>query len=144
MTDVTDIPTVFLVEHDLGLCGVVAEGLRFDGMNVVEFRRSAEVLAAITGGARPAVLVIAPEGDGLLTCEHVNQAKASSPRTQIVFLLEPGGDPESPSGCHTLLKPFKPSKLSRYIRLAVAKPALRSALQALYRQAQSAAATATL
>ena len=144
LTHVTDIPAVFLVEHDLDLCGVVAEGLRFDGMNVVEFHRSAQALAAIAEGARPAVLVIASEGDGLITCEHVGRAKASSPRTQIILLLEAGADPKIPAGSHVLVKPFKPSKLSRFIRLAVAKPALRSALQALYRQAQSAAATATL
>ena len=147
MTHVSDIPTVFLVEHDLDLRGVVAEGLRFDGMNVVEFHRSAQALAAIAEGARPAVLVIAPEGDGLITCEHVGQVRASSPRTQIVLVLEPGGDPEIPSGSHVLVKPFKPfkpSKLSRFIRLAVAKPALRSALQTLYRRAHSAPARAAL
>ena len=144
MTHVSDIPTIFLVEHDLDLRGVVAEGLRFDGMSVVEFHRSAQALAAIAEGARPAVLVIAPEGDGLITCEHVGQVRASSPRTQIILVLEPGGDPEIPSGSHVLVKPFKPSKLSRFIRLAVAKPALRSALQTLYRRAHSAPARAAL
>lgn len=144
LTHVSDISTVFLVEHDLDLCGVMAEGLRLDGMNVVEFHESAQALAAIAEGARPAVLVIAPEGDGLITCEHVDQAKASSPGTQIILLLEPDGDPEIPSGSHVLVKPFKPSKLSRFIRLAVAKPALRSTLQALYRRAHSAPARASL
>lgn len=143
LTHVADIPTVFLVEHDLDLRGVVAEGLRVDGMNIVEFHRSAQALAAIAEGARPAVLVIAPEGDGLITCKHIVQAKAMSPRTQIVLVLEPGGDPEIPPGSHVLVKPFKPSKLSRFIRLAVAKPALRSTLQASYRRAHSAPAGAT-
>lgn len=142
LTHVTDIPTVFLVEHDLDLRGAVAEGLRLDGMNVVEFYRSAQALAAIAEGARPAVLVIAPESDGSITCEHVRQAKALSPRTQIILALEPGGDPKIPPGSHVLVKPFKPSKLSRIIRLAVAKPALRSALQALYRRAHSTPARA--
>ena len=113
-------------------------------MNVVEFHRSAQALAAIAEGARPAVLVIAPEGDGLITCEHVGQVRASSPRTQIILVLEPGGYPEIPWGSHVLVKPFKPSKLSRFIRLAVAKPALRSALQTLYRRAHSAPARAAL
>lgn len=142
-TDIANIPSVFLVEHDIEFRGALADGLRFDGMNAVEFHGSAEALAAIAEGARPAVLVIGGEGDGLITCEHVGQAKASSPRTQIVLVLEPGGDPKIPSGSHVLVKPFKPSKLSRFIRLAVAKPALRSTLQALYRRAHSAPARAT-
>lgn len=144
VTGIADIPTVFLVEHDVDLCGVIAEGLRHDGMNIVVFHESAQALAAIAEGARPAVLVITPEGDGLITCEHVGQAKAWSPRTQIILVLEPGGGPAIPSGSHVLVKPFKPSKLSRFIRLAVVKPALRSTLQALYRRAHSTPAKAAL
>lgn len=144
MTHIADIPTIFLVEHDLDFCGLVAEGLRCDGMNIVVFQRSAQALAAIAEGARPAVLVIAPEGDGMITCEHVDRARALSPRTQVILLLEPDGDPKIPSGSHVLVKPFKPSKLSRFIRLAVAKPALRSTLQALYRRAHSTPARAAL
>lgn len=144
MTHLDDIPTVFLVEHDIDLRGAVAEELRFDGMSIVEFQGSAQALTAIAEGGRPAVLVIASEGDGLITCEHVRQAKALSPRTQIVVVLEPDGDPKIPSGSHVLVKPFAPSKLSRFIRLAVAKPALRSTLQALYRRAHSTRARVTL
>lgn len=142
MTQIADIPTIFLVERDVELRGALAEGLRFDGMNIVEFQEGLQALAAIADGERPAVLVVTSEGDGSITCDHARRAKASSPRTQIVFILEPRGGPGTPQGAHVLVKPFAPSKLSRFIRLAVAKPALRSTLQALYRRAHSASAGA--
>ncbi|WP_312165577.1 hypothetical protein [Phenylobacterium sp.] len=132
---IADIPTVFVVERDVGHRSAMAQGLRADGMNVIEFARSAEALAAVSDGGRPAILVITPEGDGLPDHELACRARAAAPRTDIVFTRSPSGAP--PPGSHVLARPFTPGRLSRFIRLVVAKPALRSTLQGLYRQAHA-------
>lgn len=144
VTHIADIPTVFLVEHDVDLRAASAYGLRFDGMNVIEFATSTEALAAVAEDGRPAVLVIAPEGDGAAACDLARQVRAWSPQTQVVFTPGPRGEPRTPPGVHVLAKPFEPCRLSRFIRLVVAKPALRSTLQALYRRARSTTAGSVL
>lgn len=140
VTQTTDTPAIFLVERDLESRSALAAGLRSDGMYVIEFARSAEALAAVSNGGRPAVLVITPEGDGVTDCELACQAKAASPQTNIVLTYEPCGAPKPTPEFHALVKPFKPSKLSRFIRLVVAKPALRGTLQSAYRRAHSSSA----
>ena len=43
----------------------------------------------------------------------------------------------TPPGAHILVKPLGAGKLSCFIRLVAAEPALRGELQCLYRQARS-------
>lgn len=139
---IASVPIVFLVERDDEHRSAMARGLRSDGMNVIEFPGSAEALRALSDSERPAVLVITPEGDGVSDGEFACLAKAAWPQTSIVFTNRLCDAPPPPPGSHVLAKPFAPSRLSRFIRLVVAKPALRGTLQSLYRQARSAGAKA--
>lgn len=143
MPHIANIPIVFLVERDDEHRSAMAEGLRSDGMNVSEFTRSAEALTSLSNGGRPAVVVVTPEGDGVTDGELAWAAKANSPQTNIVFTHRPSGA-TLPPGTHVLTTPFAPDRLSRFIRLVVAKPALRSTLQALYRRARSSGVRAVI
>ena len=90
-------------------------------------------LEALTGGDRPAVVV--PRLGPLTDLEFTEQAKALAPRATLVFAPQR----EEPSSCapgvHTLAHPLDGAKLSRFIRLVAGRPAVRGALQALYRAA---------
>lgn len=134
-------PSIFLVERDDECRRLMAEDMRSDGMTVSTFASSSEALTAVTLGERPAVLVITPEGDGLADGELAWAVKAASPQAGIVFTGRHSGA-LCPPRTYMLAKPFAPGKLSRFIRLVVARPALRSTLQALYRRAHSADAKA--
>jgi len=134
-----DRPTIVLVENDGELRGRLAAGLRHDGMRVVEYEHGGPALAAIQQGLSADVLVICPQDDGTVTCDVARQAKALAPQIQIVVTPAPEATTGLPPEAHVLVKPFEPSRLSRYIRLVAARPALRGALRAVYRQARSAA-----
>ncbi|MDP3852457.1 hypothetical protein [Phenylobacterium sp.] len=135
---VCDRPTIVLVESDGELRGRLAAGLRHDGMRVVEYEDGGPALAAIEQGLSADILVISPQGGGVVTYDMARQARALAPQIQIVVTPAPQETHDLPSEAHVLVKPFEPSRLSRYIRFVAAKPALRGALRAVYRQARSA------
>ena len=133
-----DRPTIVLVERDTDLRSQLAAGLRHDGMRIVEYADGGPALVALEQGLSAAVLVIAPQSGGEATCDVVRRAKALSPQIQIVVTPAPEETSGLPPAAHVLVKPFEASRLSRYIRLVAARPALRGALRAAYRQARSA------
>lgn len=114
-----ELPAIWLVQSDARLRAQWAAGLRREGMAVVNF--------AAAGRSR------------LSDHQLADQARTCAPRIEIIFTplaaADRGG---TPVGAHVLAKPFDAFKLSRFIRLVAAKPALRAALQAIYRQARSA------
>lgn len=134
----SDRPTIVLVENDGELRGRLAAGLRHDGMRVVEYDDGGPALAAIEQGLSADVLVIAPQADGMATGDVARQARVLAPRIQIVVTPASEATDGLPRDAHMLIKPFEPSRLSRYIRFVAARPALRGALRAVYRQARSA------
>lgn len=133
-----DRPTILLVESDSELRGRLAAGLRHDGMRVVEYDDGGPALAAIEQGLSADILVISPQSGGVVTYDIARKARALAPQIQIVITPAPQETNDLPSETHVLVKPFEPSRLSRYIRFVAAKPALRGALRAVYRQARSA------
>ena len=109
--------------------------LRRDGMTVAAFPSILPALEALTGGERPAILVVAPRLGPLTDLEFTEQAKALAPRATLVFTPQRAEPSNSVPGVHTLAHPLDGAKLSRFIRLVAGRPAVRGALQALYRAA---------
>jgi DNA-binding NtrC family response regulator len=134
-----ELPAIWLVQSDERLRAQWAAGLRRDGMAVVEFATAEPALEALRNGAGAAVLVTEPARGRLSDHQLADQARTCAPRIEIIFTpLAAADHGGTPVGAHVLAKPFDAFKLSRFIRLVAAKPALRAALQALYRQARSA------
>ena len=132
-------PAILLVQADEGARAGLAAGLRQDGMDVVEFAVVEQALAALRCGLSAAVLVTEPALGRLTDLELTEQAKDAASEITIILTPEPAaGDSGAPQGAHRLPKPFEATTLSRFIRLAAAKPALRVVLQRLYRAAQAA------
>jgi hypothetical protein len=132
-----DIPEIWIVQPDEQLRGRLASELRHDGMTVVECASTELVLEALVRGCKAVVLVTEPGSGRLTDGEFSERARACSPDLEIVFTPS-GTEPDArPAGTYLLLKPLGVGKLSRFIRLVVAKPALRSTLQCLFRQARS-------
>jgi hypothetical protein len=128
------IPVIWLIQPDADLSDRLAGDLRRDGMTVAVFPSIPPALEALTGGERPAVLVVAPRLGPLTDLEFTEQAKALAPRATLVFT--PWAQPSnSAPGVHMLAHPLDGAKLSRFIRLVAGRPAVRGALQALYRAA---------
>lgn len=132
------LPAIWLVQRDARLRTQLAEGLRRDGMTVVEFEAVETALEALRKGARAAVLVTEPAAGRLTDRELSEQARMAAPRLEIIFTPQAGeADAAPPAGAHRLPKPLDAFKLSRFIRLVAAKPALRGTLQSRYRAARS-------
>jgi DNA-binding response OmpR family regulator len=133
-----DIPAIVLVQSDPGLRAQLAAGLRQDGMKVFEYAAAETALAALGKGLKAAVLVTEPALGRLTERELAEQARDAAPRLEIIFTRPPEASRlAAPSGAHAIVKPFEAGKLSRFIRLVAARPALRSALQRRYRQAKA-------
>jgi DNA-binding NtrC family response regulator len=133
-----DVPEIWIMQPDEGLRTRLASELRHDGMKVVEYASEELALAALRRTGKAAVLVTEPASGRRTNGDLARQAKTTAPRLEIIFT--PASEPEAgttPPGAHVLVKPLGVGKLSRFIRLVAAKPALRSELQCLYRQARS-------
>jgi DNA-binding NtrC family response regulator len=133
-----ETPEIWIIQPDAPLRTTWAAELRQDGMQVVEFGSPESALAALSKGAKAALLVAEPATGRLTYAEFFEQARAGSPRVEVVFTpcgeLDTSG---SPASAHVLVRPFGSGKLSRFIRLVAAKPALRSTLQRQFRQARA-------
>jgi DNA-binding NtrC family response regulator len=133
-------PAVLLVQADEGARARLAAALRRDGMDVVEFAMAEQALAALGGGLSAAVLVTEPALGRLTDQELAEQAKDAASEITIILTPDPAaGRLDVPQGARCLPKPFEAAKLSRFIRLVAAKPALRAVLQRSYRAAQAEA-----
>jgi DNA-binding NtrC family response regulator len=133
-------PAVLLVQANESARAGLAAGLRRDGMEVIEFARAEQALAALRRDLDAAVLVTEPALGRLTDQELAEQAKDAACQITIILTPEPtAGRLDAPPGAHCLVKPFEAAKLSRFIRLVAAKPALRSVLQRRYRTANSMA-----
>lgn len=138
-------PAVLLVLADEGVRAGLAAGLRRDSMDVVEFAMAEQALAALGRGLNAAVLVTEPARGRLTDQELAEQAKDAICGITIILTPEAAaGRPDAPRDAHCLAKPLESAKLSRFIRLVAAKPALRGALQRRYRAAQAAASNDTV
>jgi DNA-binding NtrC family response regulator len=129
------LPAIWLIQPDAELCDSLAEGLRLDGMTVSVFPAVAPALEALNRGERPAVLVVAPLQDPLADLEFTEQAKTLSPRVAVIFTPRLSDPARARPGAHILTHPLDSRKLSRFIRLVAGRPAFRSTLQSLYREA---------
>ena len=137
MSRETALPAIWLVQRDAKLRTQLAAGLRRDGMTVVEFEAAETALEALRKGARAAVLVTEPAAGRLTDRELTEQARMAAPRLEIIFTPTANtAEAPLPAGAHRLPKPLDPFKLSRFIRLVAAKPALRGTLQSRYRAAR--------
>lgn len=133
-------PAVLLVQADEGARAGLAAGLRRDGMEVVEFAVAEQALAALGRGLNAAVLITEPALGRLTDQELAEQVKDAASQITIILTPEPAaGRLGAPQGAHCLVKPFEAAKLSRFIRLVAAKPALRGVLQRWYRAAKAGA-----
>lgn len=128
-------PVIWLIQPDADLSGRLTADLRRDGMTVAVFPSILPALEALTAGERPAVLVVAPRLGPLTDLEFTEQAKAMAPSATFVFTPQRVEPSNSSPGVHILAHPLDGAKLSRFIRLVAARPAVRGALQALYRAA---------
>lgn len=129
------IPIIWLIQPDAALSDRLAADLRRDGMTVAAFPSILPALEALTGGERPAVLIIAPRLGPLTDPEFTEQAKALAPRAKLVFTPQRAEPSDSTPGDHRLAHPLDGAKLSRFTGLVAARPAVRGTLQALYRAA---------
>jgi hypothetical protein len=122
-----------IVEPDGAVRTELEAGLTADGMVVATFATEAAALAALEIGAAPAVLVTAGAENALL----VTRSREKWPRLAIVF-TGPLQSQINLRGAYHLAAYSEPAKLSRFLRLVVARPALRSTLQSRYRNARQA------
>ncbi|WP_372786315.1 hypothetical protein [Phenylobacterium sp.] len=129
------LPAIWLIQPDAELRKTLAEGLRLDGMTVSGFDSIGPALEALNRGERPAVLVVAPLDGPLTDREFAEQAKTLSPRAAVIFTPRQTDPARARPGAHTLVHPLDSAKLSRFIRLVGGRPAFRSTLQSLYRDA---------
>jgi DNA-binding response OmpR family regulator len=133
------LPAIWLIQPDAELCRTLADGLRRDGMTVSIYPT---IEPALNRGERPAVLVVTPLQGPLTDLEFIEQAKALSPRVAVIFTPRLTDPARSRPGAHSLAHPFDSAKLSRFIRLVGGRPAFRSTLKSLYRDAHPPQATA--
>jgi DNA-binding NtrC family response regulator len=129
------LPAIWLIQPDAELGETLAQGLRLDGMTVSVFPTIEPALEALHRGERPAVLVVAPLNGPLTDLEFTEQAKALSPRVSVIFTPRLTDAAHARPGAHILAHPLDSAKLSRFIRLVGGRPAFRSSLQSLYREA---------
>lgn len=129
---------IWLAQPDQRLRAQLAVGLRADGMEVVEFEGPEAALEALRGGGKAAVLVTTPAERRLTDRELAEQARLAAPRIEVILTpASPRPDGPPSTGFHVLSRPLDPFRLSRFIRLVAAKPALRGVLQAQYRSSRS-------
>ncbi|MGZ8407800.1 MAG: hypothetical protein ACXWVJ_07215 [Caulobacteraceae bacterium] len=129
---------IWLAQPDERLRTQLAVGLRGDGMQVVEFGSPEAALEALREGGKAAVLVTTPAEGRLTERELAEQARLAAPRIEVILTPSaPRPDSTPSAGFHVLSRPLDPFRLSRFIRLVAAKPALRGVLQAQYRSARS-------
>lgn len=127
-------PPVMIVEPDDAARAGLEAGLTADGMVVATFATEAAALTALDDGAAPAVLVT-PATPGAEDALLVTRSRAKWPRLAIVF-TGPRQSPINLPGAYHLATSSDAAKLSRFLRLVVARPALRSTLQSRYRDAR--------
>ena len=129
---------ILLIEPDLDLRRALAEGLTSDGMAVAACASAADALTRLDDGLIPAVLVT-PFAPGIEESALIIKSRLRWPRLEVVFTGPPSARVALRGGYH-LAAPFDADKLSRFLRLVVARPALRSVLQHRYRDAHKAMA----
>ncbi|WP_421931769.1 hypothetical protein [Phenylobacterium sp.] len=133
-----DTPAILLVQSDEGQRAKLAAGLRLDGMRVVEYATAEAALVALNRGLKAAMLVTEPAVGRLTELELTELARDAAPRLEVIFTRSPEANRlAAPAGAHALVKPIEAGRLSRFIRLVAARPALRSVLQRRYRQSKS-------
>ena len=137
------LPAIWLIQPDACLLEGLADGLRTDGMTVSTFPSVEPALEGLNRGERPAVLVVAPLQGPLTDLEFTEQAKALSPRVSIIFTPQLTDPARARPGAHILAHPLDSAKLCRFIRLVAGRPAFRSTLQSLYRDAHPPSETTT-
>ena len=130
-------PPVMIVESDGVVRAKLEAGLAADGMVVAAFATTAAALAAIEDGVVPAVLVT-PATPGAEISPLVACSREKWPRLAIVF-TGPFPFQIDLRGAYHLAAYPDPVKLSRFLRLVVARPALRSTMQSRYRDARQSA-----
>lgn len=142
MTPISDPLAILLVESDPERRAGLAAGLRRDGMKVIEHSSPEAALAALRRGMKAAVMVTEPALGRLTESELFEQVRDTAPRLVVIFTRAAGaGRLAAPQAAYALAQPFDPAKLSRFIRLVAARPALRSALQQQYRRTRSSQQT---
>ena len=129
------VPAIWLIQPEALLLETLADGLRRDGMTVSSFPSIEPALEALNRGERPAVLVVGPLQGPLTDLEFTEQTKALAPRVAVIFTPQLTDPVRATPGAHILAHPLDSAKLSRFIRLVAGRPAVRGALQALYRAA---------
>jgi DNA-binding NtrC family response regulator len=134
---------IWLIQPDSELCESLAAGLRLDGMTVSVFGSIRPALEALNRGERPAVLVVAPLDGPLTDREFTEQAKTLWPRAAVIFTPRLTDPARACPGAHTLAHPLDSAKLSRFIRVVGGRPAFRSTLKSLHRDAHRAADTSS-
>jgi hypothetical protein len=120
----------------------LADGLRADGMTVSTFPSVEPALEELSRGERPAVLIVEPQQGPLTDLEFTEQAKALSPCASIIFTPQLA-DARARPGAPILAHPLDSARLARFIRLVGGRPAFRSTLQSLYREARNRPETTT-
>jgi DNA-binding response OmpR family regulator len=131
----SDAP-ILIVEPDPELRTALVDGLTADGMTVAACGSAAQALERLGLGLVPAVLVI-PAAPGIEESPLVINSRLRWPRLEVVFTGRACATINL-RGAHHLPAPFDADKLSRFLRLVVARPALRSTLQSRYRLARPA------
>lgn len=127
-------PSLLLAYADPLVRQELAAGLRSDGMDVIECALVEQALNFLERGANAAILVAEPATGRLTDMELVEHARDAAPHITVILTPDPAvGRLSAPPGAFTLPKPLEASKLSRYIRLVAARPALRSRLQHWFR-----------
>ena len=129
-----ELPLVMIIEPDVEARRELEDGLVADGMAVATFANHAEALAALHTGLTPAVLVT-PLIPGVEGSALIMRSRVRWPRLEIVF-TGPAQDRIGLRGAYHLATPYDAAKLSRFLRLAAGRPALRSTLQSLYRDSR--------
>lgn len=130
------VPVIWLVVSDAAWRARLASVLQTDGMHVRGFDSVPAVMGTLSRTSSPDILVVDPSNAPVTTAELAEQVRDAAPQAQI--LLTPPCEMSSDAGgvtIPTLVQPFEGDKLSRFIRLVVAKPALRGVLQARFRTA---------
>jgi len=127
-------PPIMIVEPDGAVRAALQAGLMADGMVVFTFATEGDALVALEAGVAPAALVVAgtPGAEDTLL---VTRSREKWPRLAVVFTGSLPSQIKLPGAYH-LAAGANAAKLSRFLRLVVARPALRSTLQRRYRDAR--------
>jgi hypothetical protein len=108
----------------------LATQLRADWPDIVEFASCHTALAALAKGRKPAVMVTEPPSGILTKFEFFEQAMDFAPRALVIFTPQAVRAETLPRGARAFGHPLEAARLSGFIRLLVAAPALTSTLSA--------------